>query len=282
MDNIQFTKLATPYTISLTIPVETLQPILDKHWNSVKDNLPPNIVKKAMKGGFREINQDRVISLLGGPQKFYAYPIINYINQSKIALEDQAILIWETFNFSVDDVNYTVFGTIYLEPKVYWTCPTCAIPAHFTSTLPESDVSNIDKAVDAFKQSNPTSSDDDYNAFRRQLENQQVKSDEDIAFKDIIGQLQTLVTIDPIPRIWTESYLSQFKLDNNAQYNQIAAIANATLELQLVLRSWGIYNNIAGDSSFINIKQYSDSVKKHLLNIVGIIREDTTNESTST
>lgn len=110
---------STTYSIELEIPKDRLEQQFNLYWNEVKDVLPPDIVKAAQKGGFREVNQKRAILAAGGKGRFYQ-PVLAEAVNTYLETQPRQALAFNTIELTETVMNYIVRASVYLEPEVKW------------------------------------------------------------------------------------------------------------------------------------------------------------------
>ena len=150
---------ASPSTIEVTVSKEVLNGKFDEYWQEVKDRLHPDLVKSAMKGGYRELKRARVVKAAGGPAVFYR-TVIGKVVYDYMATKDRQPISYDEFQLFEGiegSTNATITASVYLEPEVAWPgeipgiktpikvkCPK--IPENIVDQLVQSE---LDKSQDS-------------------------------------------------------------------------------------------------------------------------------------
>jgi FKBP-type peptidyl-prolyl cis-trans isomerase (trigger factor) len=115
---------AATHVMDISVSKEALLNKCNEYWASVKDRLPPEIEKKATKGGFRKIEQNRVVKAAGGPSVFYRPVLIDFLTLS-LSNQERQILVFNEIEVEVHTKDLTIDtstikASVYLEPEVTW------------------------------------------------------------------------------------------------------------------------------------------------------------------
>ena len=119
----------------------------DGYWNRVKDSLNPELVKAAMKGGFRELRRDRVVDAAGGASKFYAPIIAEMVERSMESQERQALVVLAA-KITETVTHFVVNAAVHLEPEVHWKKPIPGIDVPLEVRVPKLDPDLASKLAD--------------------------------------------------------------------------------------------------------------------------------------
>ena len=112
---------ASAFTVSIAVDNEVATKRFDKYWNEVKDILSQDLVKAALKGGFRKVTRNRVVKVAGGKGVFYAPVLGDLITEYLDTQERQALAI-NSVNMVEDDIAGAIMieASVFLEPTVTW------------------------------------------------------------------------------------------------------------------------------------------------------------------
>jgi FKBP-type peptidyl-prolyl cis-trans isomerase (trigger factor) len=108
------------HALEIEVPQITLEAKFAEYWNQVKDVLPPNIVKAATKGGFREVSRKRAVAAAGGKAQFFGPVLAEVVNTYLDGQPRQALLIVSVDLVELENCNFLVRSLVHLEPEVKW------------------------------------------------------------------------------------------------------------------------------------------------------------------
>lgn len=140
----------TTCTVEVQVSKDQLKKSFDDYWDEVKDLLNPELVKKASKGGFREIKRERVVKVAGGVKEFYRDVLIKFV-ADYVATQEKQALAYDSVNFNETETGAVVSASVYIEPDITWkTMP--GVDAPIKVVLPKVPDDLISKVVeDEFK-----------------------------------------------------------------------------------------------------------------------------------
>lgn len=119
---------ATAFDLEVSVPKADMEFQFTDYWNQVKDRLTPELVKKAQKGGFRDVKRDRVEKAAGGKAEFYRPVLIKFVSDFLDKQPKQAIAYNEV-SLHEGIASNVIKASVYLEPEVTWkTMPGVAEP----------------------------------------------------------------------------------------------------------------------------------------------------------
>jgi FKBP-type peptidyl-prolyl cis-trans isomerase (trigger factor) len=105
--------------IELIVDKAALEFKFNSYWNMVKSKLPQDIVKSAMKGGYRELRLDRVLAVSGGKDNFFTPVLASEITEHMHTQDRDMLALLEVS--SIEGIQETtIYGTMLLEPQVTW------------------------------------------------------------------------------------------------------------------------------------------------------------------
>lgn len=299
---------AAPWRIQILFNKADLQGRLDAFWATRKSQLSPAFVQKAMKG-YRTLNRDRVVNLLGGPASFYSDILVPLV-QAEVAKKERELLTVAQLQIAEhgDKTALQVVG--YLEPKTHFKGHTP--PAKFKVSMePLSDemvtkrtserIGNIQKhhTVDGKL---PEVNDDlaisaGYEnlahmrtQFETDAEGQLTRERETNLTELLVGEILKTTHVDPIPDLWAHNMannlvdilarqaggekqlLAQFRAETREQLvsMQVPQLRRQ-LEVNLALRHYGIKHGIQGETDLNSTTNYAQAVQRHIINVVEIV-----------
>lgn len=153
MENTQVTGRLVPQAATSTLEVQVSKELLfkgfDDYWASVKDRLNPELVKKAMKGGYREVKRDKVVKVAGGASVFYR-PVLVQLVSEYMASQPKQALAYEAINLIEGIEVATIQAAVYMEPEVTWkVTPVPGVESPFEIQLPKLADNLLEQVVDA-------------------------------------------------------------------------------------------------------------------------------------
>lgn len=110
---------ASAHIVQLDVDNAELEVKCNQYWNEVKDRLNPDIVKKATRGGYRDVKREKVEKAAGGKSEFYRPVLIKCVSDYLDTRSRQAIAYNEVTLQSGIQLD-TIKASVYLEPEVTW------------------------------------------------------------------------------------------------------------------------------------------------------------------
>lgn len=144
---IDVQQTARAHSIAVEFNKPDVLAAFDSYWNRVKDSLSPELVKAAMKGGFREVRRDRVVDAAGGASSFYA-PIISEMLEKSMESQERQLLVVLTAKITETVTHFVVNASVYLEPEVRWKKPIPGIDVPLEVRVPKLDPDLASKLAD--------------------------------------------------------------------------------------------------------------------------------------
>jgi hypothetical protein len=140
---------AAPAQVVVSVPTAAFEDTLAKYWDEVKDRLHPELVKKATKGGFREIDRKRVVKAAGGESEFFRTPLLTLVAEYLAGQECQALAYTDVAVIE-HGVDITLIqASVYLEPLVTWSKVPGTQDVPLKIRVPKVDASLLDQVIDA-------------------------------------------------------------------------------------------------------------------------------------
>lgn len=138
---------ASAHGLEVVVPKEHLEPHFNQYWAEVKDRLHPSIVQEAMKGGFREVRQDRAVKAAGGISEFYK-PVLGEVLFKYLDTQERQALTVNDINAIETPSNYIVRALVHLEPEVKWKKPVPGVDAPLTIKVPKEPDGIVDRLIE--------------------------------------------------------------------------------------------------------------------------------------
>jgi FKBP-type peptidyl-prolyl cis-trans isomerase (trigger factor) len=132
-------------SISINIPKSELEAKFNEYWNSVKDILPADLIKKAKKGGYRQVTMPQVIRAAGGKAEFFAPVLTETVIEMAAKNDDKNILYVSKVELEDGIDTSTIRALVYFEPEVKWLKDP---PEKFTVSIPKMPENAIQLAVE--------------------------------------------------------------------------------------------------------------------------------------
>jgi len=132
---------AQPFSVKVSVPSDDLKDRFNQYWEENKDRLDPDIMRRATKGGYRQISQERAVKLSGGPTEFYR-PVLSRVVDDFLKSQGRSLLA--VTNLSLQDTD--VHAVVYLEPEIRWTSKD--LPDNFKVTVPKLTDEVVSNAID--------------------------------------------------------------------------------------------------------------------------------------
>lgn len=152
MEN-QVTGRIVPQAATSTLEMQVKKDLLfkgfDDYWDAVKDRIHPDIVKKAMKGGYRELKRDKVVKVAGGVSAFYRPVLLQFVSEY-MATQPKQALAYDQINFVEGIEVATIQAAVYMEPDVTWkVAPVPGVEAPIEIQLPKLADNLLEQIVEA-------------------------------------------------------------------------------------------------------------------------------------
>jgi len=132
-------------SITIGIPKPELEAKFNEYWDSVKDILPDYLVKRAKRGGYRQVTMPQVIRAAGGKARFFAPVLTETVIDMTAKSNDKHVLYVSKVELEDGAETSTIKALVYLEPEVKWLKDP---PERFVVSIPKMPDNAVQLAVE--------------------------------------------------------------------------------------------------------------------------------------